>query len=161
MSGRRWLLIPAVVISISARAGWEAEADKDKRALQGHWLVAMTEIDGDREWLPSDMVHDARLEVRGDSMVLRWHDEQVVACYELDASKKPFRWIDLNGRDSHGAPFVLKGIYQLQGGEFRVCLTLTSYKEYGPRYARGRPTRLQTFTNSASMLAVLKRDSSR
>jgi uncharacterized protein (TIGR03067 family) len=162
MFGRRWLLVPAIVVSIAAGGGGESVTDKDKRALQGHWLVVMAEIDGDRERLAPDVVHDAHLELRGDLMILRWRSQEVVAHYELSESKGSFRWIDLKGRDTDGAPFVLKGIYKLQdqNRSFHVCLTLTSYKEYGPRYARERPIKMETRSYSASMLAVLKRDPS-
>jgi uncharacterized protein (TIGR03067 family) len=131
-----------VVLSLAADSPKDA-AKKDQEKLQGDWVLASGERDG--EQLPDDLIKSVKRTVTGDkSMVTR--DGQAVATgtFTLDPSKKP-KAIDfkLEGTDQ-----PIHGIYDLDGDTFKLC-----YAAPGEE----RPKEFATKAGTGHTLAVWKK----
>jgi uncharacterized protein (TIGR03067 family) len=140
---RTKLFAMAVVVLCLAADSPKDAAKKDQEKLQGDWVLASGERDG--EQLPEDLIKSLKRTVTGDKSVVT-RDGQAVATgtFTLDPSKKP-KAIDfkLEGMDQ-----PIHGIYDLDGDTFKLC-----YAAPGEE----RPKEFATKAGTGHTLAVWKK----
>jgi uncharacterized protein (TIGR03067 family) len=127
------------------RAGGAAE--DGKAALQGVWVARSMEVDG--KAAPAEDTRRTRFTFKGDNLLLRGNfdddSEDERAC-TIDPRKSP-KHLDLT--PAHEKERIL-GIYELKGGELRVCL-----RQAGG--AGGRPTAFATRAGARLVLIVFRK----
>jgi uncharacterized protein (TIGR03067 family) len=85
--------------------------------LQGNWVLASSERDGNK--LTEDQVKAIRRTIKGNELTVTRDGEEILkATLKVDASKKPMT-IDITLDGGEGQ--TLKGIYELNGEEQKVC----------------------------------------
>jgi uncharacterized protein (TIGR03067 family) len=86
----------------------------ETRRLEGDWYMAALWRDG--RPVPAEAVRRYRLEVRGEQWVVRCDNLSTAFRARFDLAASPWA-LDLTG----GRGEVYRGIYELVGGELRVC----------------------------------------
>jgi uncharacterized protein (TIGR03067 family) len=138
----RLIVIAAVALCLGADAPKD-EAKKDQEKLQGDWVLASGERDGEK--LPEDLVKSLKRSVTGDKATVSRDGEALAkGTFTLDPSKKP-RAIDVK---LEGSDQAVQGIYEIDGDTFRMC-----YAAPGGE----RPKEFATKAGSGHTLAVWKR----
>lgn len=141
------MLTALIVSSVIAGSGPADEADDAKGALQGVWQAQSLEADG--EPAPAKAVEKMRFTFKGDKVLVRGNfrdDREEEGSYTIDASKSP-KQIDLTLPQ---APKAALGIYEVKGGELKVCLRHVVSDE-------GRPTEFATKPGTKLVLIVFKK----
>jgi uncharacterized protein (TIGR03067 family) len=131
------------LVSLTAAAGAQSPADKERMQLQGKWeIVSITSKAGKEEPKPGQMLSI----IAGDKIISKEGAKTSgEANFMLDPGKTP-KTIDLRpiGGDDKGKTFL--GIYELTGTDLKMC--------FGP--ANGpRPTEFTSLPNQS--LIVMRR----
>ncbi len=92
---------------------------KDLDLLQGPWLVATLEVDG--QPVPDGMVSGARIEVKGDRFTSSGMGANYGGTLTLRTTAKP-RQIDMKFDVGPEAGNVNRGIYELKDGSWKLCI---------------------------------------
>jgi uncharacterized protein (TIGR03067 family) len=132
----------AVVVCLAADAPKE-DSKKDMEKLQGEWILASLERDG--EQLPEEQAKSRKRSIKGDKFTITRDGETLAqGTFTLDASKKP-KTLDakLEGNDE-----AVQAIYELDGDTFKMC-----YAQPG----QPRPKEFAGKADSGHTLAVWKR----
>ena len=138
----RLIVIAAAALCLAADAPKDA-VKKDQEKLQGDWILASGERDG--EQFPDDMVKSLKRFVTGDKFTVNRDDQTVTkGTFTLDPSKKP-KAIDLK---IEGNDQVIQGIYELDGDTLKLC-----YAAPGEE----RPKQFGTKAGSGHALVVWKK----
>jgi uncharacterized protein (TIGR03067 family) len=138
----RLIVIAAVALCLGADAPKD-EAKKDQEKLQGDWVLASGERDGEK--FPEDLVKSLKRSVTGDKVSVSRDDQAVTkGTFTLDPSKKP-KAIDVK---LEGSDQAVQGIYEIDGDTFKMC-----YAAPGGE----RPKEFATKAGSGHSLAVWKR----
>jgi uncharacterized protein (TIGR03067 family) len=151
-------LVLGVLIAPAALPDDKAKPDAEQ--LQGTWKFTRLSLFGNEP--PKEFLPKLRVVIEGKSFTIKpgiafegsnekpdgeWKlgakDGDSVTI-ELDPSKKP-KTIDLT-TEFDGQKATLKGIYQLDGDELKIC------------FGQQRPKEFPTKVDSGTMLYVLKRD---
>jgi uncharacterized protein (TIGR03067 family) len=140
------ILILAAGLSVAADDSKKDSPDKEYARFQGTWQVLSLEVDGMK--IPKEAFKDARLIIKGKEFTMK----EMVATYRgtfiLDPGKSPKR-IDLKFTEGPEKGNTSYGIYELNGDDLKVCLTITS---------KDRPTAFAAKAESGHGLEVLKRE---
>jgi uncharacterized protein (TIGR03067 family) len=136
----------AAVLSLVSPPLHADDAKKDHKAIQGTWQVVEFVFNGTT--LPE--VKQIKIIFKDESMQLvdEKEKEKREYTFKLDSSKTP-KAIDLVAQNG---PFKDKtgyGIYELKGGELKLCLLNKETKD--------RPTEFKSPRDSSLALIVLKR----
>jgi uncharacterized protein (TIGR03067 family) len=136
-------LVAGVWLALAASPGPGADADKDE--LQGVWVAASMEINGERA--PAKEVERTRFTFKGEKLVLRHSKDEgkeVEATFKADPKKSP-RHLDITIKNK-----TLHGIYEVKGDQLKVCYETGDKPE-------NRPTKFATNKEEELVLIVFKR----
>jgi len=136
----------AIVLSMLIFAVAKADGAKDEDKLQGSWKVVSHEKDGKKQ--AEDTIKNYKIVVKGDKLTFKIGDQDNEATLKLDAAKKP-KTIDLMVKAGDKME-VIKGIYQLDGDDLKICAAGEEGVE--------RPKDFATKAKSGLGLLVLKRE---
>ena len=127
------LLVPTFGIATSQG---QDSIDKEKKALQGSWVVVSAEVLG----MPLTSAKGQKFTFAGEKFTLDTKDKKRKGegVFKLDPSRKP-KQIDL---DDSKKKTSMKGIYEIKGDEMRLC------------YGEKRPGE---FKSGGGLLFLLKR----
>jgi uncharacterized protein (TIGR03067 family) len=138
----RLTVLAAVALCLAADSPKEA-AKKDQKKLQGVWVLASGERDG--EQMPEEVVKSLKRTMAVDKFTITRDDKAVAkGTFTLDPSKKP-KAIDIK---LEGTDQPVHGIYELDGDTFKLC-----YAAPGEE----RPKKFTTKAGSGHTFAVWKR----
>lgn len=117
----------------------------DLDLLQGAWLVESLELDGNS--VDGGTLSEARIEIEGSRFTSTGMGAVYAGSVKLDEAAKPRR-IDLHFDSGPEAGNVNRGIYELKGGVWKLCLA-----------TRGdaRPAAFATAPGSSIALEILRR----
>ena len=118
----------------------------DLENLQGSWAVLSLEADGAK--IPEAMLDGSRIIIKGDAFKSTSGGATYVGTIKIDASKSP-KTIDLIFTEGPEKGNTALGIYELQGDNWRMCLSLG---------AGSRPTEFATKQGRGHALETLKRE---
>jgi uncharacterized protein (TIGR03067 family) len=132
--------------------GWEAaqEADlakKDLEALQGEWMMAAMEANG-QEVAP-DRLRDTVLVVKGDVYRIKVKGKDTPAMTIKLMPKKRLSEIDMVAQDGVNKDKVHKGIYEVTKDTIKICRGLTPEQE--------RPVQFGSWPNTNIFVVTWKR----
>ena len=102
-----------------ARAGDEADVEKELKKFQGTWTFESVEAGGKK--LPADQFKGITVTFEGDKYAVKKGDEVVeAATQKLDPSKSP-KTLDAKVTDGPNKGAVILGIYEISGDTLKVC----------------------------------------
>jgi len=157
---RRATLALVLAVFISPAALPDEKAKPDAEQLQGTWRFVRLSLFGNEP--PKDFPPKVRVVIEGKSFTIKpgvgfegsnekpdgeWKlgdKEGDSVTFELDPSKK-LKTIDLT-TEFDGQKMTLKGIYQLDGDDLKIC------------FGQQRPKEFPGKVDSGTVLYVLKRD---
>ena len=131
------------VLAVVFLMGAAAKDDKEKNKLDGTWIMASGERDG--EPAPEDFVKGFKLIIKGEKVTVHIGDQTEEGTFRLDNDKKPkhMTYVPANGTPNRN------GIYELDGDKLKICMS---------RPDGDRPTEFSTKAGSNCMLFNLKRE---
>ncbi len=112
------LLVLAAGLLAAADAPREDASKQDLQELQGTWTLASGEDDG--KPLPEALLKDSHLTFDRDQHTAKVGDKTYRGTHKLDASTKP-KAIDITDTEGPFKDKTVRGIYELEGDEFRIC----------------------------------------
>ncbi len=136
-----WLIVSGMV----GQAPDEAAVKKELAKFEGAWRYDSMEMDG--KSIPLVGFEDARLTIKGKDFVSKEVGATHKGTFSLDLAKKP-KTIDVIFSEGPEAGKVYKGIYELDGDTYKVCMAVPG---------KDRPTAFETKPGSNCVLEVLKR----
>jgi uncharacterized protein (TIGR03067 family) len=113
---KRCVLVLAV--GLVTGADQKDEAKKDLMKFQGEWMLVSLEVNG--KSMPEAK---GKITVKGNKITFQRGGKTVEETFTLDPTKKP-KQIDGTGKDPQGKEYKTIGIYELDGGKFKICNTL-------------------------------------
>lgn len=137
------ILTTGFALAADGKEGGKKELEK----MQGTWSVVSVEADG--KTLPEERTKDWKLTITGDKYTFAPGLESVEGIYFLDPRKKP-RAIDATRTNGADKGKTLKGIYQLDGNNLKMCFNGPGNDE--------RPEKFEAKAGSGFRLYVLKRE---
>jgi uncharacterized protein (TIGR03067 family) len=117
----------------------------DISLLQGTWNITSLEVEGNT--IPAGMLNGARIVVTGDQFTTFAMGAEYSGKVSIDTAKSPATF-DLNFTSGPEKGNTSYGIYQLEGDDWKICLTLRG---------KVRPTEFATKAGSGHALETLKR----
>jgi uncharacterized protein (TIGR03067 family) len=140
------LLVLAAGLSLAADDNKKGPMDRDYGKLEGTWKVVSLEVGGMK--IPPEAIKNSRLIIKGKEFTMK----EMIATYRgnfvIDSSKKP-KTIDIKFTGGPEKGNTSLGIYELNGDELKLCLTITGKK---------RPTEFAAKPKSGHGFEVLKRE---
>jgi uncharacterized protein (TIGR03067 family) len=140
------LLLVAAALSLAADEVKKEPLDKEYARFEGTWRVVSLEIGGMK--MPEQTLKDARLIIRGKEFTMKEKIATYRGTLSIDAGKKP-KTIDMKFTEGPEKGNTSYGIYELDGDNFKLCLTITG---------KNRPTEFAAKPKSGHGLEVLKRE---
>jgi len=122
------------------------EAKKDLEKLQGEWVMAALEVNG--QPVPETKIQGTTLTVKGDKYTTHVKDTKHEVTIKLDPSQKP-RAIDMIFPDGTNLPKIGKGIYKMDADTFVICRAQST--------DGARPTDFATTPNTGYFVVTWKR----
>jgi uncharacterized protein (TIGR03067 family) len=138
------LLVLAAALCSAAEP--TAEAKKELERLQGTWVMAGLEVNG--EAVPEAKLQGTTLVIRGDTYLVKVKDTTHEATIAVDPGKKP-KAIDMFLPSGTDAPKLSPGVYELDGDTLRIC------RHQMP--GEDRPTQLGSWPNTNLFVVTWKR----
>jgi uncharacterized protein (TIGR03067 family) len=96
----------------------KADAKKELDRLQGTWVMAALEVNG--EEVPRKKLEGTTLVIKGDRYIVKVKDTTHETTIKVDPRKDP-RAIDMYFPDGSNLPKLSKGVYDLDGDTLRIC----------------------------------------
>ena len=128
-----------------ARAGDQADVEKERKKFQGTWTFESVEAGG--KAVPADAFKGITVTFEGDKYTVKKGDEVIQsATQKLDPSRSP-KALDVTVVEGPHKGAVLLGIYEFSGDTLKVCFDPEGKK---------RPTQFQS-ASGAQTLVVHKR----
>jgi uncharacterized protein (TIGR03067 family) len=144
----RWLLFTAVAVLAAIAQSGATEGKDDKDKLLGTWILVGLEAEG--KAFPEEEIKkiDARLTIKPDRMYWKTASQTDEGTYQIDPSKKP-KAINVTSKQ---VGKMSKGIYQLDGDNFRLCIDISGVDDRPSDFKTepGKGTVLYTFTRGKS-----------
>jgi uncharacterized protein (TIGR03067 family) len=109
----------------------------DLKKLQGQWQMKNMEAEGNS--VPSENITNILVDIKGSAFKILNLGSDSGGTFTVDDSKRP-KQIDVN---HDGGGEILKGIYELNGDNFRVC------------YAKGAAARPEAFSTTSDSQQVM------
>jgi uncharacterized protein (TIGR03067 family) len=130
----------------------EAAAKQELAKLEGTWRVVQVEENGMK--FPEDAIRAAEgsVTVKGDQHTLRHGgQDRGTVTVKVDPTAKPKHYDLIIPKDAPGpdAGKTLRGIYELDGDNWKLCIDKTG---------AGRPTDFTAAAGSGRSLVIMKRD---
>ncbi len=120
----------------------------DLEKLQGAWNIVALEMDGNQ--LPATMFSGAQIVIQGDQFESLGMGAPYRGKVTVDTTKKP-KHFDIVFTEGHAKGMTNYGIYELDGGDWKLCLDTTG---------KGRPKSFATKPGSGFALETLERAAS-
>src|SRR5262245_17798826 len=141
MTRRILVLVPLCLALVLAAETARSGDKKEQEKLEGTWsLVKVTGGKTERK------ERETKITFKGDKVTFKAGEEVI---YSVDPTKKPK---ELNVHiEKDGKKVTLKGIYELEGDNLKIC-----HFQGDKKSMEGRPKEL--VANDETILAVLKRD---
>ena len=95
------------------------DAKKDADKLKGAWSVVAVERNGEK--LPEEITKEWKVTFESEQLTAKVSDGDKVAGFKLEPAKKP-KHIDITPKDGEKKDQVLKGIYELDGDNLKICV---------------------------------------
>ena len=130
---------------VVAPAAADESSKTDLESLRGTWSIARAIHDG-RLSAP-EKTKSVKLSFAGDKLTVQG-EKGMESVFKLEPSKKP-REIDVTPGSGPDKGMTLKGIYDLNGDELKLCIA---------KPGRDRPTEFASKENTGVILVELKRD---
>ena len=140
------VLILAAGLSLAADDSKKEPLDMEYVKLEGTWRVVSLEIEGMK--IPEETVKDSRLIIKGKEFTMKEKIATYRGNFIIDPSKKP-KTIDMKFTEGPEKGNTSLGIYQLEGDDLKLCLTIT---------AKDRPTEFAAKPKNGHGFEVLKRE---
>jgi uncharacterized protein (TIGR03067 family) len=93
-------------------------AKKDLQALQGTWVMAAMEVEGQK--IAEDRLQGTELEIKEGKYVVTANGKRYEMTFTLDAAKKP-KEIDMVFTEGPEKDKLHRGIYEIEGDTFKLC----------------------------------------
>jgi uncharacterized protein (TIGR03067 family) len=142
---RSFYMLGAVALLLVA-ADDKDEVKKEIERFEGTWKFESLELDEAK--VPTDSFKDSKLVIKGDKFTYKEGDAEYGGTFKVDVSKKP-KTIDITFTAGPEKGKSFKGIYELDGDTYKVCLD--------PK-GKDRPTKFETKKGTGVVLEVLKRE---
>ena len=140
------VLVLAAGLALAADDAKKDPLDEEYAKFEGTWQIVSLEVDGMK--LPAETIKDSRLIIKGKEFTMKEKIATYKGTFTIDAGKKP-KTIDLKFTEGPEKGNTSYGIYELDGDDFKLCLTIT---------AKDRPVEFATKAKSGLGLEVLKRE---
>ena len=139
-------LVIAVGLSLAADEVKKEPLDREYARFEGSWQVVSLEVGGMK--MPEKSLKDARLIIKGKEFTMKDRIAAYRGTFSIDIGKKP-KTIDMKFTEGPEKGNTSYGIYELDGDNFKLCLTITG---------KNRPTEFAAKPKSGHGLEVLKRE---
>jgi uncharacterized protein (TIGR03067 family) len=133
-------------VTDAAHVGSEDANDKEYKAFEGTWRFVSLEMGG--KALPAETFKAARLICKGREFTSIDSGETSRGTYSVDVTQSP-KTIDATFTDGPSKGHVLRGIYELKGDIYKVCMSLPG---------EARPNTFESKPGSRHVLEVLQRE---
>jgi uncharacterized protein (TIGR03067 family) len=140
------LLVLAAGFSLAADDKDNDALDKEYAKFEGTWQIVSLEVDGMK--IPEEAIKESRLIIKGKEFTMKEKIATYKGTLSIDPSKMP-KTIDMKFTEGPEKGSTSLGIYELDGDDFKLCLTIT---------AKDRPTEFAAKAKSGLGLEVLKRE---
>jgi uncharacterized protein (TIGR03067 family) len=128
------------------RAEPTEDVKKELEKLRGTWKWVFMEQEGTK--LPEATFKDSRLIIDGDKFLARDPQQTLKGTFTVSVSQKP-KTIDVTFTEGPEKGKSFKGIYELEGDTYKVCLALPG---------KERPTEFVSKPESGYVLEILRRE---
>jgi uncharacterized protein (TIGR03067 family) len=142
----RHLSLVMLAVAFLAADEPAAEAKKELARLQGEWVMAALEVEG--QAVPDEKIRDTTLTIKGDKYTVLTRGKKHEVSITLDPSRKP-KAIDMAFPDGPNLPKIGKGIYKLEGDTLVICRAQSTDAP--------RPDQFGTWPNTGLYLVTWKR----
>jgi uncharacterized protein (TIGR03067 family) len=122
------------------------DVKKELEKFRGTWKWVFMESEGTK--LPEATFKDSRLIMDGDKFIARDPQATYRGTFTVSVNQKP-KTIDVTFTEGPEKGKSFKGIYELQGDTYKVCLALPG---------KDRPTEFVSKPESGHVLEVLRRE---
>ena len=139
-------LILAAWFSVAAEDLTKDVLDKELARFEGTWKVISLEVEGMK--LSDKSLKAARLIIKGKDFTMKDDFATYRGHFSIDPSKKP-KTIDMKFTEGPEKGNTSYGIYELDGDDFKLCLTISG---------KNRPTEFAAKPKSGHGFEVLKRE---
>lgn len=95
------------------------------RSMEGTWAFRALEVDGAA--LPAAVFGSSLLRIDGDRFRMESPEATYEGLFTIDVERTP-HWIDIDFVDGPEAGNRCEGLFELEGGRFRICLGLAGSK---------------------------------
>jgi uncharacterized protein (TIGR03067 family) len=140
------VLVLAAGLSVAADDAKKDPLDEEYAKFEGTWQIVSLEVDAMR--IPAETIKESRLIIKGKEFTMKEKIATYKGTFTIDPGKKP-KTIDLKFTEGPEKGNTSLGIYELDGDDFKLCLTIT---------AKDRPTEFAAKAKSGLGLEVLKRE---
>src|SRR5262245_26427939 len=145
MSVRALTFLVVGSLLIATTTAQSGGARKDAEKLKGTWVVVAHENDGKPE--PVSKTKPGQVVITNDTVTISVKDKLEGSNYKVDATNRPHQ-IDMTCASGKDKGKTVKGIYELNGDELKIC-----FAQPGDE----RPAAFSTRPGSHQMCCVLKR----
>jgi uncharacterized protein (TIGR03067 family) len=139
-------LVLAAGLSLAADDKDKDALDKEYAKFEGTWQIFSLEVEGRK--IPQEAINESRLIIKGKEFTMKEKIATYKGTFLIDPTKKP-KTIDMKFTEGPEKGNTSLGIYQLDGDDFTLCLTIT---------AKDRPTEFAAKAKSGLGLEMLKRE---
>jgi uncharacterized protein (TIGR03067 family) len=139
-----------LVLAVSALVAADTASDDVKKELkkfEGTWVIESLEVDGQKQ--PADLFKGVKLTCKDDTFTYVDPMGTHKGTFKVDIAKKP-KHIDITFTDGPEKGNTIKGIYEIDGDTYKVCI---------PMGGKERPTEFTS--KGGNGLEVLKREKSK
>jgi uncharacterized protein (TIGR03067 family) len=143
---RAAVLVLTAGLPLAAGDGKEDPLDMDYAKLEGTWQVVSLEVDGMK--IPKETIKESKLIIKGKEFTMKEKIAIYKGTFSIDPSKKP-KTIDIKFTEGPEKGNASLGIYELNGDDFQLCLSVTT---------KERPTEFTAKPKSGHGFEVLKRE---
>ena len=133
-------------LSLAAGDGNKKALDMEYAKLEGTWHVLSLEVDGMK--IPKETIKESKLIIKGKEFTMKEKVATYKGTFSIDPSKKP-KTIDVKFREGPEKGNTSLGIYELDGDDLKLCLSVTT---------KERPTEFTAKPKSGHGFEVLKRE---
>jgi uncharacterized protein (TIGR03067 family) len=140
----RMMLVLVAGLLVAADA--KDDAKKELEKLQGDWVMVSSERNG--EALPDEQVKALRRTIKDDEFTVTRDNETVAkGKFTVDPSKSP-KTIDVTITEGDNTDKTMKGIYEIDGDNYKVC--------FAP-FSKDRPKEFSSKGDEGLVLSVWKK----
>jgi uncharacterized protein (TIGR03067 family) len=141
----RLLAVVAVTLLLAADKPKGDPAKKEYAAFEGTWKIESMVMNGEK--VSADQFKGVKLILKGNKFTMKMGDMDSDGTYKVNLDKKP-KHIDVTFTNGLNKGQTLKGIYELKGDTYKVCIAMEG---------KARPKELASKKDSGTVFEVFKR----